>query len=120
MGHSISDDIRERLYADMQRFFALPLEEKQKLHSLRNKHNRGWTAVGEEKLDPLRQTCGDTKEGYYIGREIPPGHPLESLPLHGPNVWPDLPEWRENMMEYAGVMERIGDTLNTRPTHIST
>mmetsp|Transcript_8405 Transcript_8405/g.19617 ORF Transcript_8405/g.19617 Transcript_8405/m.19617 type:complete len:317 (+) Transcript_8405:30-980(+) len=111
VGHGVSSEVRERLYTDMVRLFALPREDKLALHCLSNPHNRGWTAMGEEKLDPAKQTCGDTKEGYYIGSEIPAGHPLAEVPLHGPNVWPALPNWRAAMEEYSAEMERIGRSL---------
>lgn len=51
-------------------------------------------------LDPDHQTRGDTKEGYYIGREVPADSPETRFPLHGPNQWPDetlLPKWRPVM-----------------------
>ena len=102
------------LYADMQRFFALDVASKMKVCTTTNPHNRGWTPLGEETLDPARQTCGDTKEGYYIGRDILSGHPCADLPLHGPNVWPDeasLPGWRQNMERYHLSMERVGRRL---------
>lgn len=38
-------------------------------------------AVGEETLDTKRQKKGDTKEGYYIGREEPDA----GKALRGPN-----------------------------------
>ena len=54
-------------------------------------------------LDPEHQSQGDTKEGYYIGREVAAdSDEARRFPLHGPNQWPDpalLPHWR-------GVMER--------------
>jgi hypothetical protein len=104
------------LYADMQRFFALDAASKMKVCTTTNPHNRGWTPLGEETLDPARQTCGDTKEGYYIGRDVQSGHPCADLPLHGPNVWPDeasLPGWRQNMEKYHASMERVGRRLTS-------
>jgi hypothetical protein len=104
------------LYADMQRFFALDAASKMKVCTTTNPHNRGWTPLGEETLDPARQTCGDTKEGYYIGRDILSGHPCADLPLHGPNVWPEeasLPGWRQNMERYHLSMERVGRRLTS-------
>ena len=47
--------------------FDLPLHEKNAL--IDSTLNRGYTRFGEEKLDPSSQERGDTKEGYYIGRE---------------------------------------------------
>ena len=104
VGHGVSAQDFATLYADMRRFFALDLETKRLVCTTTNAHNRGWTPLGEETLDPARQSCGDTKEGYYIGRDIGSDHKLAHLPLHGPNVWlpPNvLPGWRENMERYA-------------------
>lgn len=39
----------------------------------------------EQKLDSAAAKA-DTKEGYYIGRELPTS---ERNPLQGPNAWPD-------------------------------
>lgn len=53
-------------------------------------------------LDVTRQTRGDTKEGYYMGREVSMDHPDASKPLHGPNVWPDPSE-----EDYAAQIRRV-------------
>lgn len=64
----------------------------------------------EEILDPETQAIsgrGDTKEGYYIGREIEKDSEEALKPLHGPNQWPSedlLPGWRETMMNYHSLM----------------
>ena len=68
VGHGVPEQDFDTLYADMTRFFALDSSVKSKVHTVTNPHNRGWTPLGEETLDPERQTCGDTKEGHYIGR----------------------------------------------------
>ncbi len=44
-----------------------------------------WPAPTQETLDPSRQKQGDTKEGFYFGREVAPGSAEAALPLHGPN-----------------------------------
>jgi isopenicillin N synthase-like dioxygenase len=61
--------------------------------------------TGEETLDPKRQKSGDTKEGYYIGREVAKGSAEDGLPLRGPNNWPDeralgLAAFKEPMNAY--------------------
>lgn len=61
--------------------------------------------AGEETLDPARQKAGDTKEGFYIGREVEEGCAEYGLPLRGPNNWPDekalgLVAFREPMEAY--------------------
>ena len=69
----------------------------------------------EEMLAPELQTRGDTKEGYYIGRETSPDHPNASLPLHGTNVWPAedlLPGWRATMEAYQTALTDLGRRVN--------
>ncbi len=44
--------------------------------------------MSEETLDAPNQTEGDTKEGLYFGREVPPDSEEACMPLHGPNQWP--------------------------------
>ena len=56
-----------------------------------------------EKLDTNFETSTDTKEGYYIGRDVQAGSEEAKLPLRGPNIWPDstlLPNWKQTMLDY--------------------
>eukprot|EP00536_Pseudo-nitzschia_multiseries_P004277 jgi/Psemu1/285001/fgenesh1_pg.70_\ len=101
-GHGLSQDYIDSVFAASKILFDLPLEEKTKLS---DKHlGRGYTAMQEQMLDPSRQTEGDTKEGYYIGQEIPVDDPRYSpAKLQGPNQWPDtsvLPSFRPVMEDY--------------------
>ena len=51
---------------------------------------RGYTSYTYETLDPEKQTQPDTKEGLYLGREVPEdSEEARTWPLHGPNQWPD-------------------------------
>ena len=82
-----------------------------------DENNRGWNPLGEETLDPAHQSRGDTKEGYYIGREVPADSAEAKLPLHGPNVWPDesalaeLNGWRATMEEYYSELTSLARRL---------
>ena len=83
--------------------FSLPEDVKQSLAATPATNNRGWTRLGEETLDPSAQSRGDTKEGFYVGREVPADSPEALLPLHGPNVWPPpalAPDFRPVMERY--------------------
>ena len=66
----------------------------------------------EETLDPQNQTQGDTKEGYYIGKEIPPEDPrYDPKKLRGPNQWPSSTvcrNFRPVMEEYYQTMCDLG------------
>jgi isopenicillin N synthase-like dioxygenase len=45
-GHGIPDDVTARLFEEATRFFALPLEDKQRVEMLRSPHFRGYTRPG--------------------------------------------------------------------------
>eukprot|EP00270_Netrium_digitus_P005549 TRINITY_DN1739_c0_g1_i3.p1 TRINITY_DN1739_c0_g1~~TRINITY_DN1739_c0_g1_i3.p1 ORF type:complete len:346 (+),score=92.87 TRINITY_DN1739_c0_g1_i3:87-1124(+) len=101
INHGLDLQLQEKVFEQCRLFFSLPLEEKVK--SLQDKNNRGYTGFEEDILNPGGQSKGDTKEGYYIGQEISVDDERTKKPLHGPNNWPSaekLPEWRETMMEY--------------------
>jgi len=113
--HGVPEELLSRAFSEMRRFFSLPIERKMQVAASTNANNRGYTRWAEETLDVEKSTQGDTKEGYYIGREVPPDSPETSLPLHGPNMWPaDLPGWRETMEEYVSAVI----TLSVRITHL--
>ncbi|KAJ8576966.1 hypothetical protein ON010_g2241 [Phytophthora cinnamomi] len=95
--------------AEMRAFFGQPLAGKRKV--LANESMRGYTPLHEETLDPAVQTRGDTKEGYYICRHVPPDSADMQLPLHGPNVFPDasaFPTFRATMETYHAAMCALG------------
>ena len=59
----------------------------------------------EETLDPKNQSQGDTKEGYYIGRDVPTHDPrYNPSKLSAPNIWPR--EGLENCDQFKLIMER--------------
>jgi len=67
-----------------------------------------YAGLQSKELDPDVQTRGDTKEGYYICRDLD-ANELE-YPLHGPNVWPDeqaFPRFRTVMERYHGLMTAL-------------
>ena len=60
---------------------------------------RGYFRVGDE----LTSGKPDQKEGIYFGAELPPDDPrvLAGTPLHGPNLFPEVP---------PGLREAVLDT----------
>jgi isopenicillin N synthase-like dioxygenase len=113
-GHGVPDALIAQVYTEAKRFFALPQAEKEKTAIEYSACHRGWFRVGGENLDPAKQLdSGDLKEGFKIGRDLPPSHSrvLVGLPLHGPNQWPDLPGWREVMQDYYDRLVALGHKL---------
>lgn len=75
---------------------------------------RGYTPLQEETLDPASQTEGDTKEGFYFGRDVPAGSAEAALPLHGPNAWPPealAPGFRAAATAYFEAARALGFRL---------
>ena len=107
-GHGIESSFLNEVMEQSKLLFDLPLDEK---NALTDKvMSRGYTAMGEETLDPAVQTCGDTKEGYYIADDFPQNHPLYNPEkLRGPNQWPS----QQRLANFKPVMElyltRVGE-----------
>ena len=101
-GHGLTPDEIDCVFRESRAFFALPTEQKARISD--KVMSRGYTAMQEETLDPANQTEGDTKEGYYIGRDIPKEDPRvrsekapQTKPVAGNSV---LPGFRPTMENY--------------------
>lgn len=101
-GHGIDPTLIEEVFQQSKLLFDLPIEDKVALSD--HEITRGYTAMQEETLDPLKQIQGDTKEGYYISiNDIPRGNPrFDPKKLRGPNQWPtqQLPDFKPTMTRY--------------------
>jgi isopenicillin N synthase-like dioxygenase len=86
-GHGIPDDVVARAFAEAQRFFALPEEDKAEVAMLRSPHFRGWNRTGGE----LTQGRVDWREQIDLAAErdrwTDPDAPAY-MRLEGPNLWP--------------------------------
>jgi isopenicillin N synthase-like dioxygenase len=109
-GHGIAPALIEKLEALSRRFFALPLEEKQKLAMAHGGRAwRGYFAVGDE----LTSGVPDRKEGLYLGTELAADHPLVTArtPVHGPNPFPSIEGFRATVLQYMDAVTGLGHTL---------
>ncbi|MBO6781832.1 MAG: isopenicillin N synthase family oxygenase [Alphaproteobacteria bacterium] len=111
-GHGIPDAITRRMFDDARRFFAAPADTKQAVSIKQSPHNRGYVALGDEILDP--DTPADIKECFNIGLELAEDDPelLAGMPFRGLNLWPELPGWRENMLDYFDRCWDVGLALH--------
>jgi len=64
----VGDGLMARVRRAADEFFAMPLADKERISIMRSPHNRGYSPLEEEKLDPTRK--GDLKEMLNIGREL--------------------------------------------------
>jgi isopenicillin N synthase-like dioxygenase len=102
-GHGVPDELQERLEEQSREFFAQDTATKLKIRmELAGAAWRGYFPVGDE----LTSGKPDRKEGLYFGVESAPGRPL-----HGPNLFPWLPGFRETVLEYMAAMTGLGHKL---------
>ncbi len=82
--HGVGDDLRRDVLSAAIDFFGRSDGEKQHVALAHGGSAwRGWFPLGGE----LTSGVADLKEGYYFGRELP----VDSRPMHGPNIWPAEP-----------------------------
>ena len=94
------------------RLFALPADDKARLDIRSTPHNRGYAAQGVERLDPAAGP--DRKESFNIGLDLAPDDPRVAAgePFRGPNLWPDLPGFREALLAYWDAALALGRDLH--------
>src|SRR5215475_15820564 len=109
--HGVSEHLQHRLEELSRNFFAQDIEAKLQISMSRGGRAwRGYFPVGGE----LTSGKPDLKEGIYFGAELGADHPLVQLgtPLHGPNLFPpNIPQFRETVLDYMTAMTRLGQSL---------
>jgi isopenicillin N synthase-like dioxygenase len=113
--HGIPDAVTRRAYQAMQRYFALPRDEKVKQHYMTTPNHRGYVALGDIKAD--HELKGeDMHEAFESAHDLPADDPdyLKGIKFYGPNAWPDQPSdfrWAlgtyfDTQLEFGKVMLR--------------
>jgi isopenicillin N synthase-like dioxygenase len=103
--YGIPADLIARAEEKSRAFFALPEEVKLKYHLKGQGGARGYTPFGIERAKDA--AVHDLKEFWHVGRELPPGDPLEQFMQ--PNVWPEEVEsFRDTFETLYATMERTG------------
>ena len=110
VGHGVDQELQQRLEQLSRQFFAQDLATKLEIRmALGGKAWRGYFPVGSE----LTSGKPDLKEGIYFGAELDADHPLvkAGIPMHGANLFPAIPLFRETVLEYMAAMTQLGHTL---------
>jgi isopenicillin N synthase-like dioxygenase len=108
--HGLSADLIARTDALARRFFALPLEEKQKAKV--TPWHRGFIKVGEAKMYAGARV--DLKESFIWGGEVGAQEAAGEAgqKMRGPNQWPQsMPEMRATFNEYFAAANECGRVL---------
>jgi len=110
VNHDVDASLCARLEALSREFFARPEPEKMEIAMSRGGRAwRGYFPVGRE----LTSGKPDRKAGLYFGAELPLDHPAvrAGTPLHGPNLFPAIPGFRETVLRYLESLTRLGHAL---------
>ncbi|KAI0129105.1 Clavaminate synthase-like protein [Xylariales sp. AK1849] len=113
----ISPDLQARTTEIIKDFFALPNEEKMKIHINKSPTIKGYEALLETRLDD--RTKGDMKEAFNISddpyepeQNAPPTVDLSAYPPPPLNQWPEQPEgFRKAIYEYRAAVQAFSGTL---------
>lgn len=110
VGHGLDPELGERLERVSREFFAQDAERKRALRmELGGRAWRGWFPVGGELTGGL----ADEKEGLYFGAELDLEQPRvkAGTPMHGPNLFPDIPGFRACVLAYMDRVTELGHAL---------
>ncbi len=114
-GHGVEQSMFDRMFAEAERFFALPLAEKKKIPQ---DGKTGYFEVKEQERVGnqylVKKTKASFNESFIIGRERPADDPdaLAGKPYCKFNTWPEnLPGFRETLVEYQYRMIDVGQKM---------
>jgi len=103
--HYLTDDLSDRLYKTIKKFFAQPDALKQKYEIPGLAGQRGY--IGKGKEHAKGRNTGDLKEFYHVGQEVVDNDPIKKE--YPENVWPnEMPEFKEISLEVYRRLERTG------------
>lgn len=103
--HFLTDEMQQRLYAAIKKFFALPDEVKKKYERTELAGQRGY--VGKGKEHAKGRNTGDLKEFYHVGQELQ-GAELEKEGYPA-NVWPEeVAEFKSAAVDVYRALEKTG------------
>ncbi|MEM1066569.1 MAG: 2OG-Fe(II) oxygenase family protein, partial [Pseudomonadota bacterium] len=77
------------------------------------RNNRGWARLGSENLDDTSDQV-DQKEAFNVGWDLAADDPrvVAGEPFRAPNIWPDLPGFRDTLLSYFDAVHALGVALH--------
>ena len=106
--HGLSDELCDKLYASVRKFFYQPDAIKVKYEIPGLFGQRGYTGKGKEHAKG--RTTGDLKEFYHVGQEVAPDDGLAAE--YPANIWPEeVPEFKEYTLHAYRILENAGKTM---------
>tara|TARA_Y100000588_G_scaffold330949_1_gene368194 strand:- start:1561 stop:2532 length:972 start_codon:yes stop_codon:yes gene_type:complete len=108
LNHGVPQFVVDDAFAASHRFFSQSLDARMKVH--KDRFHRGYLPLGTTKYPGK---AADLKDSFDIGVDLPLDHPdvVAGLPLHGPNQWPELNNFREPAEIYFLAVRSFGFKL---------
>lgn len=110
-GHGVPEPVIDATFETARAFFARPEAEKRAVHISNTPYYRGWEPPGEQTLDS--EAKPDLKESFLMGVDNGPDHPevAKGTPHYGPNQWPEMPGFKDQMEAYFDAMLVLSRTI---------
>lgn len=110
-GHGVPQALIDATFAASKAFHEMPRSFKMKTWSGFTTNHRGY--VPFEENGTLFPKVINFNEAWDMSYEAPADHPdyLAGWRMTGPNVWPDIPGWRETVSGYYDAIFALGMKL---------
>jgi len=106
--HGLNDEHTKQLYADVQAFFQLPDEAKQRYENPELAGQRGYISKGKEHAKG--RNTGDLKEFYHVGQEVETEDPIKNE--YPANIWPEeVPGFQQSTFNAYRTLESAGQDV---------
>lgn len=106
--HGLTDNLQEKLYSSIKKFFSLPDDAKQKYERPELAGQRGY--IGKGKEHARGRATGDLKEFYHIGQEVTDNDPIKEQ--YPDNIWPEeIGEFKEVALKSYATIENAGKIM---------
>ncbi|WP_299916918.1 2-oxoglutarate and iron-dependent oxygenase domain-containing protein [uncultured Roseobacter sp.] len=109
--HGVSQALIDDVFAASKAFHEMPRSYKMKYWSGFTTHHRGYVPLEENGASFPKQI--NFNEAWDMSFEAPADHPdyLANWRMTGPNIWPDIPGWKETVSSYYDEIFSLGLTL---------
>lgn len=107
-GHGVPQDMIDALFAASREFHEKPRNFKMKYWSGFSTHHRGYVPFEENGRDFPKSI--NFHEAWDMSFEAPADHPdyLAEWRMTGPNIWPDIPGWKDTVSGYYDTIFNLG------------
>ena len=106
--HGVPRKLIDSVYEQSKEFFSLTEEKKLDYYVGNQRNHRGYVPT-TEKGDYEDEKGPRRYEAFDLGLDLPEDDKdyLQGNPLLGPNLWPDLPDFRNIITQYTREVERV-------------